>query len=168
MSKKSKLRKEYEIHQERRSRHLKNLIEESIINILSEQDLAQPQQTEEPPPVATPDNQAQAPEENVPKQYTVDDMIDELNAVRGGKSFSDPEIYGKLVTFFKNLAEEQRSMLDDLLTQIAELVTGVDDAPADQQVQTSTAPPPADGAAQTGAPMPGAQQNAGAAGVGAL
>ena len=165
MSKKSNLREAMELNQERRSRHLKNLIEESIINILHEQEQAQ--QPEMPPPVATPNNQAQATEEQVPKQYTVDDMIDELNAIRGGKSFSDPEVYGKLVTFFKNLSEEQRSTLDGLLTQIAELVTGVGDAPQDQQQgQTSAPTATPQGAPQSGAPMPGAQPAVGAAGVG--
>lgn len=177
MTKKNKpnkaLRKEYELHKERRSRHLKNLIEESIVNVLAEQDVAAQQAaaavTETPPPVATPENQAQAAEQGtVQKQYTVDNMIDELNAIRGGKSFSDPEVYGKLVTFFKNLGEEQKSTLDTLLSQIAELVTGVDDiSPQQQQDQSAGAqPPPPGGAPQQAAPMPGAQPAAGAAGVG--
>lgn len=174
---KRNLRKEFELNKERRSRHLKNLIEESIINVLAEQDAnAQQQQqaaaavAETPPPVATPENQAQETEQGtVQKQYTVDIMIDELNAIRGGKSFSDPEVYGKLVTFFKNLGEEQRSTLDTLLTQIAELVTGVDDAPSPDMQQDQSAgaqPPPDGGAPQQAAPMPGAQPAAGAAGVG--
>jgi len=176
MTKKNKpnknLRKEFELHKERRSRHLKNLIEESIINVLAEQDAAAAQQAamtaETPPPVATPENQAQGAQDNMVKeQYTVDGMIDELNAIRGGRSFSDPEVYGKLVTFFKNLGEEQKNTLDTLLTQIAELITGVDDAPAPQQDQSAGAQPPNPGGApQQNAPMPGAQQAAGAAGVG--
>jgi hypothetical protein len=176
MTKKNKpkkaLRKQYELHKERRSRHLQNLIEESIINVLAEQDAAAQQAAaavaETPPPVATPENQAQgANQGTVQKQYTVDTMIDELNAIRGGKSFSDPEVYGKLVTFFKNLGEEQKSNLDTLLSQIAELVTGVDDAVPQQQNQSVGAqPPPPGGAPQQAAPMPGAQPAAGAAGVG--
>ena len=169
-------RKEYEIHKERRSRHLQNLIEESIINVLAEQDATQQaaaMTAETPPPVATPENQAQSMVQGtVQQQFTVDNMIDELNAIRGGKSFSDPEIYGKLVTFFKNLGDEQRSTLDTLLSQIAELVTGIDDvAQQQQQQQTQNAgaqPPPPGGAPQQSAPMPGAQPAAGAAGVGAV
>lgn len=174
--KKSKaLRKEYELHKERRQRHLTNLIEESIINVLAEQDAAVQQQAaataEMPPPVATPENQAQGQDQGaVPKQYTVDAMIDELNAIRGGKSFSDPEVYGKLVTFFKNLGDEQKTTLDTLLSQIAELVTGVDDDVPQQQQQSGQSaggqPPPDTGAPQQAAPMPGAQPAAGAAGVG--
>jgi len=166
------LRKQYKLQKERRSRHIKNLIEESIINVLVEQEMAQqsadtavPQQEPgSPPPVATPDTQ-------IPAQYTVDDMIDELNAIRGGRSFTDPEVYGRLVTFFKNLGEEQKSNLDTLLTQIAELVTGVDDAQPEQQQQGQSGqaqPTPPPEAPQASAPMPGAQQAAGAAGVGAV
>lgn len=181
------LRKQYKLQKERRNRYIKNLIEESIINVLAEQEVAQqsvaqqpvvqqpvvqqpantvvPQQDPSPPPpVVTPDTR-------VPTQYTVDDMIDELNTIRSGRSFTDPEIYGRLVTFFKNLGEEQKSNLDTLLTQIAELVTGVDDAQSKQQQQgqpgqAQSTPPPE--APQVSAPMPGAQQAAGAAGVGAV
>lgn len=170
------LRKEYNLQKERRNRFIKSLIEESIVNVLAEQEVAQQQvqaQTE-PPPVATPENQAgEQPEADpVPKQYTVDNMIDELNAIRGGHSFSDPEVYGRLVTFFKNLDDTQKQNLDTLLSQIAELVTGVDDEHEQQQQQQdqSQAPQPTqpspEGAPQQSAPMPGAQPAAGAAGVG--
>jgi hypothetical protein len=167
------LRKEYNLVQERRKRSIEQLVKEAIINVLSEQELdmsvgqqaaTQPQQPveEQPPPVATPDT--------VPKQYTVDDMIQELNAVRSGRSFTDPEIYGRLVTFFKNLEEDQRTHLDTLLKQIAELVTGVEDTAGGQEQpapQTNQAQPTPPGEApQQSAPMPGAQQAAGAAGVG--
>lgn len=174
----SELRKEYKLYQERRRRHVKSLIEEAVVNVLKEQEMQQQvaQQTADqqvpqadpgdPPPVTTPDTQ-------VPKQYTVDDMIDELNAIRGGRSFTDPEVYGRLVTFFKGLEPEQKTNLDNLLSQIAELVTGVDDTqPGNQQQgqsgQSQPTPPPGGdaGAPQQSAPMPGAQQAAGAAGVG--
>lgn len=180
----SDLRKEYELRKERRKRAVEGLVKEAVINVLAEQQLdlsggaktqapvqaepAQPQQQapapeQDPPPVATPD-------ETVPQQYTVDDMIRELNAIRSGRSFTDPEIYGRLVTFFKGLGDEDRVSLDNLLTQIAELVTGVEDALENQQQQggQSAQPqpqPPAE-APQQAAPMPGAQQAAGAAGVG--
>lgn len=169
------LRKELELRKERRRRHVKNLVEEAVINVLAEQEAQQPvaqqpadqqvpqPEAGDPPPVTTPDTQ-------VPKQYTVDDMIDELNAIRGGRSFTDPEVYGRLVTFFKGLEPEQKTNLDTLLTQIAELVTGVDDAPQGNQQQgqsgQSQPTPPEGGAPQQSAPMPGAQQAAGAAGVG--
>lgn len=165
----NKLRKEYDLHKERRRRHIEKLIEESVINVLVEQEQAQqtpPSVEAPPPPVATPDSQEQA---SVPKQYTVDNMIEELNAIRGGRSFTDPEVYGRLVTFFKNLGEEQKSSLDTLLTQIAELVTSVDDSAQGQQGQQSQPgqpPPPTGEAPQKSAPMPGAQPAAGAAGVG--
>lgn len=174
-----KLREEYNIQFERRNRHIKQLIEESIINVLAEQQASvpiQPPAESEPPPVVTPDNQANGtPEENssVPKQYTVDDMIEELNSIRGGKSFTDPEVYGKLVTFFKNLSDEQKVDLNVLLTQIAELVTSIDDPNSPGGDQKNATPPPQSSnnqpppdSGQKSAPMPGAQQSAGAAGVG--
>lgn len=168
----SELRKQYKLHSERRRRHIQNLIQESIVNVLAEQEMAQQpvnqqnvtQNTEQPPPVSTPGNE-------VPKQYTVDDMIDELNVIRGGRSFTDPEVYGRLVTFFKNLSEDQKSNLDNLLTQIAELVTGVDDSQPNQETQGQSGqsqPTPPPESPQKSAPMPGAQQAAGAAGVGAV
>jgi len=176
----NKLREEYNIQVERRNRHIKQLIEESIINVLAEQQAVPmaPPVENEPPPVATPDNQANGqPGDNssVPKQYTVDDMIEELNSVRGGKSFTDPEVYGKLVTFFKNLSDDQKVDLNVLLTQIAELVTSIEDPGAPGSNQKNVTPPPQSsnnqpppGSGQKSAPMPGAQQSAGAAGVGAM
>lgn len=177
----SNLRKECMLRKERRNRAVEGLIKEAVINVLAEQQLdpsggvktqapvqpdpAQRQQTfapeQEPPPIA-------APEQTVPQQYTVDDMIRELNAIRSGRSFTDPEIYGRLVTFFKSLDDENHTALDNLLTQIAELVTGIGNALENQQQQggqNGQSQPPAE-APQQSAPMPGAQQAAGAAGVG--
>ena len=180
------LRKEYNLRKERRNRFVKSLIEEAIINVLAEQEVAQPAAEAppaEPPPVATPTNQPKpepdpslnaSPNEPVQKQYTVDDMIDELNVIRGGRSFTDPEVYGKLVTLFKGLGDEQKVILDSLLKNIAEISTGVEEEskeipkqPSAEKTQTPevTSQPPAE-MPQKKAPMPGAQKAAGAAGVG--
>ena len=179
-----KLREEYSLQYERRNRHIKQLIEESILNVLAEQQQL-PQDTT--PAVITPTSQNELPvattpanqinQAEVPKQYTVDDMIEELNSIRGGKSFTDPEVYGRLVTFFKNLSDEQRTELNVLLVEISELVTSIEDNTQNQTgnseerkaaapPQTSNVQPPAE-TGQKGAPMPGAQKGAGAAGVGA-
>lgn len=190
-----------ELQRERRQRSIRKLIEEGVLNVLAEQEIEQQQaqqqqpqpepqpqqQAEDPPPVA---NNQQAQQQIQQQQqeedsYTIDDMVSELNAIRGGKSFSDPEVYGRLVTFFKNLSEEQKMMLDQLLTKIAELITGAGDEDEDQQAQQAQQQPQQgaqQGAQQGGeqqqaqqppaeqpqqqAPMPGAQQGAGAAGVG--
>lgn len=168
----SEVRKQMLLQKQRRNRAIEHLVKESIINILAEQDLnlssvppapttAAPQSQPAAPtktPSAAPPAQ---PEQTVPKQYTVDDMIRELNAIRSGRSFTDPEIYGRLVTFFKGLSDEQKVSLDDLLTKIAELVTSVDDSFGAQPQQTSTSgqaqtQPPAESPQQS-APMPGAQ-----------
>jgi len=171
MNKKSSIRREHELVKERRSRHIKTLIEEAILNVLAEQEVpVQPPMSDPmPPPVATPENQAQVNAE-APQQYSVDDLIEALNVIRGGRSFSDPEVYGKLVTFFKNTSDEQRTVLESLLAQIADLVTGVDEDDANdegnQQGQGQNQGSP-QGAPQQNAPMPGAQTAVGAAGVGA-
>lgn len=167
----SEVRKEMILQRQRRNRAIEHLVKESIINILAEQDLNL-SSVPPAPTTAAPQNQAAAPTETpsttppaqtdqtVPKQYTVDDMIRELNAIRSGRSFTDPEIYGRLVTFFKGLGDEQKASLNDLLTKIAELVTSVEDAQATQQQapasgQAQTQPPAE--APQQSAPMPGAQ-----------
>ncbi len=176
-SKNKSIRKEYDIIKERRDRHIKSLVEEAIVNVLAEQEAPPPPQQQQqiadplPPAVATPGNQAQANEQEA-RNYSVDDLIEALNVIRGGRSFSDPEVYGKLVTFFKNTSEDQRMVLETLLAQIAELVTGVDELDnnaenGQSQNQTPASPPPPPGGApQQTAPMPGAQSAAGAAGVG--
>lgn len=168
----SELRKEMTLQRQRRNRAIEHLVKESIINILAEQEMdlsaAPPGPTTGAPqnqaaPQTAPETPAAPPaqpDQTVPKQYTVDDMIRELNAIRSGRSFTDPEIYGRLVTFFKGLGEEQRASLDDLLTKIAELVTSVEDAGAQAQQSSPSGQaqtqPPAEAPPQS-APMPGAQ-----------
>lgn len=172
---KKTLRNEYTLTKERRERSINSLIKEAVINILAEQELNPAGVTSQPaPPASSPapadtqppqDVLPPPPEQDpVPKQYTVDDMIQELNAIRSGRSFTDPEIYGRLVTFFKNVSEDQKAILDQSLKQIADLVTSVDDeASVNQQnfgAQNNNAQPSPEGAPQQSAPMPGAQQNA--------
>lgn len=178
MKKKTNIRKELNLVKERRGRHIKNLIEETILNVLAEQQQAPaappPQQQVEqlPPPVATPDNNAQA-DMQAEQKFSVDDLIEALNVIRGGRSFTDPEVYGRLVTFFKQTSDEQITVLEALLTQIADLVTGVENEEeySDNENNNEGSAPPASqvqpgGAPQQSAPMPGAQTSAGAAGVG--
>jgi len=169
MTKKTSPRKEHDLVKERRSRYIKNLIEEAIVNVIAEQEnqLQATQPEALPPPVATPQNQAQKTVQ-AEQNFSVDDLIEALNVVRGGRSFSDPEVYGKLVTFFKNTSDEQRVVLENLLTQIAGLVTGIEEKEEEEGKQGPSGQPTSqDGAPQQSAPMPGAQTAVGAAGVGA-
>lgn len=85
------------------------------------------------------------------KSITIDSVIERLNVIRGGKSFSDPEVYGLLTTFFNNLSEEQKTTLDQLLMQIGQVVISAlpTKKPAEQP-----AVPPAPAPEPTVAPTP--------------
>ena len=72
---------------------------------------------------------------------SIDTMIDRLNIIRGGKSFSDPEVYGQLTTLYKGLSDQDKVSLDNVLTAVGKIVA------QQQQTQPSTAgqssgPPP--------------------------
>lgn len=56
------------------------------------------------------------------KPLTVDSIIDKLNVIRGGKSFSDPEVYGQLTTMFKAMPDQEKLNLDQTLTKIGDTV----------------------------------------------
>lgn len=53
---------------------------------------------------------------------TVDTMIDRFNVIRGGRSFSEPEIYGQLITLYKGLGDQEKVSLDGILTEIGKIV----------------------------------------------
>lgn len=52
----------------------------------------------------------------------LDAIIERLNIIRSGKSFSDPEVYGKLTTMFKSMLEEDRVKLHTQLKGIGAIV----------------------------------------------
>jgi len=161
------------LQQERKERFLRNLIKEAIINVLAEQDelSSVPPATTPPSPqtnISEPTPPSPSPtEEELPEttpgevEFTVDSMVDQLNILRGGKSFKDPEVYGKLNTFFNNLTEEQKNSTKWILEELTKIVTNVDalaptpEAPMGQppapQGKTPAAPP-----APSPAPAPAA------------
>jgi len=53
-------------------------------------------------------------------------MIERLNIIRGGKSFSDPEVYGQLTTYFKGLNDADKAAIDRFLQSINKIVIQVD------------------------------------------
>lgn len=53
---------------------------------------------------------------------TVDTLIDRFNAIRGGKSFSDPEVYGQVTTMYKNLPDQEKVAMDSFLTALGSVV----------------------------------------------
>jgi len=164
-----KLKLREELMLDRKNRARRRLYEEALINIIAEQEIDRMVDQPPPPPAAPMEQGSQVPPGgDMPQQFSVDDMIEELNAIRSGRSFSDPEIYGRLVTFFKGTSEEDRAILDNLLGQIAEMITGVsglDDQGQQEQspVGSSQAQMPPGGAPQSSAPMPGVAGGVGTA-----
>jgi hypothetical protein len=144
------------LEKERRERFLKNLITEAIINVLVEQ---------EQPPIATPGAASAAPpaspaapsgtnqsetNQNIsltePEKvdFTVDTMVEKLNVLRGGKSYTDPEVYGKLNTFFNGLSDEQKTSFEYMLTELSNIVSETQQQqqqPSDNSSSTQPQPP---------------------------
>jgi len=164
-----------------RSLGLENLIKEAVTLALFEQDqapmVAPPVANAGAVPPAAPaapeaQNQVPQPPPGSPDQaqqplMTIDSMIERLNVVRGGKSFTDPEVYGQIVTYFKKITPEQNQIIDQFLQDISRIMvnvrTGTQEPVADQTGQPAGAPPAPGGAPQAPiAPSPGAMSPAGA------
>lgn len=109
----------------------------------------------EVPPPGVPPVPGTSPEEQKP--FDVDQMIERLNVIRGGRSFADPEVYGQLTTYFKGLNEADRSAIDRFLQSIGKIViqvnlsqtdlSGTAQAPMQQGVSPAPAAPVAPSAA---------------------
>jgi len=153
-----------ELQEQLRSRNKEILIKEAIIAIVAEQAVDyQQQQLSQAPPVApanppvsndatppAPPTDTSATQE---QEITVDSMIDKLNVIRGGTSFSDPEVYGQLTTFWNSLPEDQKTNLDTQLNNVGKIVSIAEPNEAQQQPQApaATQAPAAAGPS----PMPG-------------
>lgn len=136
------------LEEEKRKKYLSGLINEAVIQILSEQD-APPAPMGMPAPAAPPADVSAPPSPEAPtgqpKEFTVDDMIERLNVIRGGRSFTDPEVYGQLVTFFKKQNDEQKTSIEQFLVEIGKIVINVNDqeAPPETSAAPPATPPPA-------------------------
>jgi hypothetical protein len=143
------------LEQERRERFLRNLISESVVNSLVEMDhMRQEEQNMSSVPPNTP---GPAPETNKldpdlnkqfnePTIFDVDEMVDKLNVLRGSRSFTDPEVYGRLNTFFNNLTQEQKNSIDWLLTELGKIVIDASEQQVEPNSQQTVSPnqtPPA-------------------------
>jgi hypothetical protein len=164
---------------------LENLIREAVTLALFEQKLHEndpnqvqmPQQNAgpvPPPPQPTdPNLDPPPPDPNQQQQQqplTVDSMIERLNVIRGGRSFTDPEIYGQFVTFFKRLTPEQTQVIDQFLQDISKVVMNVEQQ-QEAPPQQAPAPPAQQNNAGIQAPIApnaGASPPAGAAGGGSM
>lgn len=147
----SSLRKEFQKELLRRNKEV--LIKEAIIAIVAEQAVDTQLQQATPvapqnPPVSTdvPPEGADTTQQNQtppPEELTVDSMVEKLNVIRGGTSFSDPEVYGQLTTMWNNLPQDQQQTLDSTLNNIGKIVSFADPEEAQQQnTSTPQAPPP--------------------------
>ena len=155
---KSEIRKALE--EERRKRTLSHLIKEAVINIVAEQQMDQQQQDfQAPPQSAVPPAPAPvAPEQpQEPEAATVEGMTEKLNVIRGGRSFSEPEVFGQLTTFWKTLTPEQQELFDNQLNEIGKIVTLAEPEEASQPdpAQQATPPPPPGNAPAPGTPPGG-------------
>ena len=141
-----------EIIEERRTRFLENLLQEAIVNILAEQAAPEPPATPAAPPPATPaapppattapETQEETNVEDENTEFTIEEMIERLNVIRGGKSFKDNDVYTKLVVLFSKLSDQQKNDLRQMLIAIGQAVINVPEDNSEQQpVETSTAVP---------------------------
>jgi hypothetical protein len=138
-----------ELNETRRKKYLHDLINEAIVQLLSEQE-APAAPAGMPAPMTPPaDVSAPSAPEEQPKEFTVDDMIERLNVIRGGRSFTDPEVYGQLVTFFKKQTDEQKQAIETFLVEIGKIVINVNEQEAAPE---ASAVPPATPAAQPAMP----------------
>lgn len=132
--------------EEKRQKHLKSLINEAIVQLLSEQDAAAPPAPAAPVGMPSPtppaDDVSAPPTDPSAKEFTVDDMIERLNVVRGGRSFTDPEVYGQLVTYFKTLNDEQKTAMEKFLVDLGKIVINVNEQEAPPVPPAQPAPPP--------------------------
>jgi hypothetical protein len=121
-----------------------------------------PQQAPQPPQQAAAAQTQQTTPQDVAvgvdgQPLTIDSLIERLNVIRGGKSFSDPEVYGQLTTLFKSLSNDQKTTLDKVLTDIGKVVIN-----APNSEETTPAEPPAQPASTPAATQaPGIGQPAG-------
>jgi hypothetical protein len=131
------------LKEDRRKKYLSGLINEAIVQIISEQDAAAAPAPIGMPAPAAPPVDASAPAEPTSNttEFTVDDMIERLNVVRGGRSFTDPEVYGQLVTFFKTLNDEQKTSMQKFLMDLGKIVINVNDQEAPPGGEASSVPP---------------------------
>jgi len=132
-----------------RTLKLENLIREAVTLALFEQDqtpAASPGAVPPPAPPGPPEqNQPPQPQQTPPSPdqqgnqppMTIDTMIERLNVIRGGKSFTDPEVYGQIVTYFKKMTPDQNQVIDQYLQDISKIMvnvrTGGDDASQTEQ-----------------------------------
>lgn len=106
-----------------------------------------PQQGGQTPPAAPlPPAGTQQPPAPQPEALTIDSIVDRLNVIRGGKSFTEPETYKGLSDFFNTIPQTEREVIDRFLTGIGKVVINAPGSAGDPNTQvpnTQTGQPPA-------------------------
>ncbi len=177
-----------DLKNEQRKRNLVHLITEAVILSLWEQDQAQlppsPPAASAPPtaPELQTQNASSVPQpplpptqqvglEQNPQQITLDVLIERFNVIRGGKSFTDPEVYGQMITKFKELQDQEKVTIYKFLNEVSKIITfggGQQQTPGEQETtpaspdnvtQSST---PSQAVPPTQSPQPPAPVNSGA------
>lgn len=109
-----------------------------------------------PAPEPTPAPEAAA--EGVPtddetgEALTLDHILDRFNTIRSGKSFQDPEVYGKLTTLYKNMPAEDKVKLNQQLRNIGAVVQN--QIPVGMEAQAAPSPEAAPEATPAPTPTP--------------
>jgi len=134
------------------------LLESAVSNVLAEQAEQQvaPVAAAQPPAPPAPPPTDQAPvDPNAPADQTaqaamsLDDLIEKLNLIRGGRSFTDPEVYTKMGEVFKTFTDQQKTDLDASLSKVIDVIVN-----PDEQQPAPAVPPAQDQAPQNPPPAP--------------
>lgn len=115
----------------------KNLIAISLFSaakLLKEQEMAPP-----PAPEAL---ASETPTDDEGNPLTIDKLIDRMNIIRSGLSFKDPEVFGKLTSFYRTLPTESKQTLHKQLSDIGAIVQSQNPASGGGGVEQSAPPPP--------------------------
>ena len=128
----------------------KNLIAISLFSaakLLKEQEMAPP-----PPPDVSPAPEGgpgETPTDDEGNPLTLEKLTDRMNIIRSGLSFKDPEVFGKLTSFYKALSTESKQILHKQLSDIGAIVQsqnpaqgGGNGVPAAPAAPAAPAPPP--------------------------
>jgi hypothetical protein len=139
------------------------LLESAVSNVLAEQAAQQAEQQVAPVAAAQPPASLPAPTDVAPVDpnapaappaqvaMSLDDLIEKLNLIRGGRSFTDPEVYTKMGEVFKTFTDQQKTNLDASLSKVIDVIVNPDEQ---QPAPAPAAPPAQDQAPQNPPPAP--------------
>lgn len=137
------------------------LLESAVSSVLLEQAEQQvppvapaqpPVQTAQPPMPGAEQPPADPTQQTPQSSMSLDDLIEKLNLIRGGRSFTDPEVYTKMGEVFKTFTDQQKTELDASLTKVIDVIVNPDEGqlaqpgnapqtPTSQTPQTPTSAP---------------------------